>query len=432
MAIRFTTAGDFLDYTGGAPANTSTTFVCWAYMAVNTATNADLVRFRTSGDGTVAVLTTFTDGVTIRLTSPGNGFNGSYVFTPGVWAKVACTVAGTTGTIYAADGQSNTILTTTGTLTAGTQVRYALAGRGGADTTEHWNGRLAAVKIYNRILTLDEIQAEWAQTLPVGDAGLYAAYTLDSATAAGVVDHSGNGRSTTLGSTITEDGPPIPRRRFISRPWLTPGPPVSRGFVGVFGTGSGSVKIATQTGRAALGAGGRSTPVQRATQGGRALLGPAGLAPRPVSVTGRTAFAVVGRSTPVAYIGMFTYVTIICDYDLATGAAPTGKVSFTPSEWMVNTGATVIAAPVQVQLNADGVISVALAANTDPGTTPTGSYYTVEEEIVGQPRRSYKIRIPYNQGGAIDLATLAKLWPNPYVSSGGYGTGGYGTSGYGV
>lgn len=105
----------------------------------------------------------------------------------------------------------------------------------------------------------------------------------------------------------------------------------------------------------------------------------------------------------------FTTVTITRDYDLATGASPSGRVVFTPSDWLVNSGVVVAAPGIATPLDPDGKISVSLVANTDPATAPTGSYYTVREEILGQPRRSYRVRIPHDAGSAIDLSTLPTL-----------------------
>lgn len=126
----------------------------------------------------------------------------------------------------------------------------------------------------------------------------------------------------------------------------------------------------------------------------------------------------------------FTRIAVTRDYDLATGSAPAGTVSFTPSDWLVNGGVTVPAAPVIAALDADGKIAVTLVANTDPDTVPADSYYTVQEDIAGQPRRQYRLRIPHTLGSSVDLAGFAATYPdNPLT---GYGLGGYGTSGYGV
>jgi hypothetical protein len=102
----------------------------------------------------------------------------------------------------------------------------------------------------------------------------------------------------------------------------------------------------------------------------------------------------------------FTQIVVTRDYDLATGSPPAGTVSFTPSAWLVNSGVTIPAASVVATLDVAGKISISLAANTDPGTVPAGSYYTVAEVIVGQARRSYRIYIPYDAGPVLDLGQV--------------------------
>jgi hypothetical protein len=106
-------------------------------------------------------------------------------------------------------------------------------------------------------------------------------------------------------------------------------------------------------------------------------------------------------------------------------------VYFTPSQWLVNSGVTIPAATVSAPLSAAGRIAVSLAANTDPATGPSGSYYTVREDIVGQPARSYRVVVPHNLGPIVDLAALAAIYPAVALTAG-YGVGGYGSSRYGV
>ena len=110
----------------------------------------------------------------------------------------------------------------------------------------------------------------------------------------------------------------------------------------------------------------------------------------------------------------FTTVTITRDYDLADGTDPAGTVSFTPTAPMVN-GTTVVAAKVTERLNVDGLLTIDLAANTDPATLPAGTTYLVEEDI-GGARRSYYVEIPHDQGAALDLSTLASAGVAPAIS----------------
>jgi hypothetical protein len=131
----------------------------------------------------------------------------------------------------------------------------------------------------------------------------------------------------------------------------------------------------------------------------------------------------------------FTYVTVTRDYDLADGEEPIGTVAFTPTETMVNSGVTIVAAPVRAVLDTAGVLTISLAANTDPATTPVGSHYLVLEQIAGQRDRAYPVIVPHSAGPSLDLAALAAVYPAVFTGSGGsggYGTSGYGTSGYGV
>lgn len=117
----------------------------------------------------------------------------------------------------------------------------------------------------------------------------------------------------------------------------------------------------------------------------------------------------------------FTQIVVTRTYKTPSGHPAQGVVKFIPSNPMVN-GTTTISAPEQVALSKTGAISVTLAANNDPSTTPTGTTYRVTETFVGQDIRSYNVVIPYNApSGTVDLSTLAPvLTTTPavqYVSS---------------
>jgi hypothetical protein len=110
----------------------------------------------------------------------------------------------------------------------------------------------------------------------------------------------------------------------------------------------------------------------------------------------------------------FTTVTVTRDYDLADGTDPAGTVTFTPTTPMVN-GVTVVAAPVTARLDVDGLLSIQLAANTDPATAPVGTAYLVEESIAGTTR-SYYVTVPHDEGSTINLADLATIGVAPTLS----------------
>ncbi len=75
-------------------------------------------------------------------------------------------------------------------------------------------------------------------------------------------------------------------------------------------------------------------------------------------------------------------------------------------------------APVYGQITA-GVISASVAATTDPGTTPTGATYMVEERYTGvSATRRYHLAVPHDSpGGVLDLDTapIVEALPNAVV-----------------
>ncbi|MFR9807051.1 hypothetical protein ACL02T_32860 [Pseudonocardia sp. RS010] len=106
----------------------------------------------------------------------------------------------------------------------------------------------------------------------------------------------------------------------------------------------------------------------------------------------------------------FTEITLTRDYRLAQAATEiTGlKVRLTPSAAMTNTGDTVLPIAVEATVGADGELPIAVAANTDPDTTPADTSYTVREYVPGTGySRTYSVVVPHDAASATaDLATL--------------------------
>lgn len=112
----------------------------------------------------------------------------------------------------------------------------------------------------------------------------------------------------------------------------------------------------------------------------------------------------------------FTMVTVTRTYRNPAGYPAQGTVRFVPSNPMVN-GVTTVAVPVDGYLDYLGQLSVVVAANNDPGTTPTGSYYTITETLAGLSPRTYQVVVPYDAaGGTVDLSTLSPLVAAPSSS----------------
>ena len=87
----------------------------------------------------------------------------------------------------------------------------------------------------------------------------------------------------------------------------------------------------------------------------------------------------------------FTRITVQEQYETPTGGPASGTVEFTPVDQMHN-GSLVVSSPVADTLEG-GVLSINLAATTDPATTPPGVTYRVIERILGQPVRTYYLSL---------------------------------------
>lgn len=112
----------------------------------------------------------------------------------------------------------------------------------------------------------------------------------------------------------------------------------------------------------------------------------------------------------------FTAITVTRRYLTAELTPATGKVTFTPTAPMVN-GDTVVAAPRADTLDAEGDLTISVAATNDPTTSPPGVSYEVREQIDGQPTRTYYVTVPYNAaGGTVDLSTLTPAAVPPVVT----------------
>lgn len=130
----------------------------------------------------------------------------------------------------------------------------------------------------------------------------------------------------------------------------------------------------------------------------------------------------------------FTQITVSGDRQLPDGSPATGSIVFTPTAAMRNSTAapeTTVNAPTTMQI-LDGAVSGTLAATNDPGTTPTGVTYRVDEHIMGLSTvRTYWLAVAFN-GGAIDLdtVTIIETYPGAIVQPGPPGpTGPQGTTG---
>jgi len=102
-----------------------------------------------------------------------------------------------------------------------------------------------------------------------------------------------------------------------------------------------------------------------------------------------------------------TVITVTATYLNPDGSAASGKVTLALSEPIANANVIYHVQPQIATLNGDGTISQPLVANDDTATTPTGSFYTVTEDIEDAPQREYVVVIPHAASDAtVDLSTL--------------------------
>ena len=109
----------------------------------------------------------------------------------------------------------------------------------------------------------------------------------------------------------------------------------------------------------------------------------------------------------------FTTITVTATYVMPDGSVPEGYVTFQPTAAMANGTKIVPASPISVSLDSSGHFSVALDANDDSGTVPSGVAYAVTEDV-GGVSRTYNVVIPSAaSGGTIDLSALAPSTTTP-------------------
>lgn len=213
MAVRFDAATDRLSYAASnPPSTTAITVTAWVYN-VGALASGTFCRFYNAG--TVASFLCSSGGTNGPILGTTGGSVGPYVaggsgsLPAGVWRRVGFTINAGSCTIFWGDDAFGATATMSGAVATGQPTGVGVAGRGPADASEWFNGRLAHMRIWSAVLSQTQIESEWASVAPLVTSGLWAAWPLSSA--ADLNDASGNGRHLVAGSTAvtTEDGPPL-------------------------------------------------------------------------------------------------------------------------------------------------------------------------------------------------------------------------------
>lgn len=300
MSTRFDAAGDRISFAGTMFAvGSGFTITAWAWVSVDTNTNATFARLHaSSGGSTVATWATDSDGLAgPNYFTGGGSVTNATNMAVGAWRKIAISCSGTTGKSYV-----NTIGGTTeadsGTVGVGTPDGITLGGRAPGDSSEPFNGRLAYVRVWTAELTQVQIEAEWASSTPVITSGLWASWPLTDST--DLTDHSGNGRNLTAGTTAvsTEADPPLSANVTGT---------AAAAFGGLSGTASGVRKV-SGTGAGSFGGLAGSAAGTRRVNGAAAatLGGMSGTATGTRKVVGTA--ALVGGALAGGAVGVRTVV----------------------------------------------------------------------------------------------------------------------------
>lgn len=215
MATRFDALNDALSATTGIPAIITTTMMGWFYRNVDGGVDEVLLDagdvsgsevinvFVQATDDAIALYGGFGGGDPLRAQSSG------IVFAVGTWRHIAVVITAQGG---GADNQA--ILYVDGLPTIGVAVSSSCSAEvlrvaRGNTNTERFRGRVAAVKIWNRVLNQTEIPREMRQYLPVNWGGLNRFTPLRTEADANDLGPAGNNWSV-VGTLISEPGPPIP------------------------------------------------------------------------------------------------------------------------------------------------------------------------------------------------------------------------------
>lgn len=209
MAIRFDNTADYLQRATIVPSSLLFTMMGWFYRSAATGNISGLLRLAEDPGGS-------SYGALVNASGNLSVYSGIYTAGTALdldtWYHVALVGDADNITAYL-----NGVLDIQTPQTFLDPTRIEVGNE--SESSRHLNGRAAAVKIYDAILSEDEILQEMAQHEPVRSENLNCWLPMVDDTAANCAkDYSGFGRHFTTAGTLTvEDGPPIPWRQGLVR-----------------------------------------------------------------------------------------------------------------------------------------------------------------------------------------------------------------------
>jgi hypothetical protein len=219
MGIRIDASADLLKRTTSLPSATSVTMCGWFYIHTNRGAfyQVALIMEATGGSPWLGILWnngTPNSSVIAGGDSTSTGFSATYDNYTG-WVFLAVSNSGTSNNVigYAARPQDSVFASGSGGTVGFTPVALYI---GNSSLSEWLNGTVCTPRVWDAVLTEEELWQERMSILPVRTANLHLwAPTTDTVLANAQKDYSGNGRDLTAGGTLAVDGfsPPIPWRQ---------------------------------------------------------------------------------------------------------------------------------------------------------------------------------------------------------------------------
>ncbi|MET8866519.1 LamG-like jellyroll fold domain-containing protein [Nonomuraea sp. NPDC004580] len=226
MAVRFDADGESYTRTISLGTVTNWSFCCWVKLAVDRAAATVLAQID-NGSGSSRFRINAWNGTAVTFQTDSGGWFGNvgHTLSVGSWSFVGVSGTSNPGQVRTAARAAGST-TWAGGQSSQTNVTFSantLRIGDGQAASEWLNGSLAAVKVWDQALTVDELRQESWAYLPVRTTGLRGWYPF---LAPGTVDYSGGGWTLSGGSgAATDDGPPIPwrsGRRLVVFPASTP------------------------------------------------------------------------------------------------------------------------------------------------------------------------------------------------------------------